>query len=304
MGRVRFGRYSVELSSTDKPLFPGSGITKGDLIDYYRDIAPVMLPHLRDRPLTLERYPDGIEASGFFQQECSDYFPDWMHTRRVPRAGAGEAVEHVLCNNQASLVYLANQATVTLHGWLSRAPRIARPDRLVFDLDPPGDDFAAVRRAARRVIELMQALDMHPFLMTTGSRGMHVVAPLRTDSGFDDVRELARGMADVLAARHPGELTTEQRREKRRGRLYLDITRNAYGQTTVMPYAVRARPGAPVAAPLDLAELDDRRLDARTWHLGNIRRRLGQRDDPWAAIGRHAVAAGRARRALRDLAPD
>jgi bifunctional non-homologous end joining protein LigD len=303
MSLARFGRYSVELSNPDKPLFPDRGISKGELIDYYRAVAEVQLPHLRDRPLTLHRFPDGIGADGFFQQDCPDYFPDWIQTHRTPRAGEdnGEAVRHVLCNNAATLAYLANQATITLHAWLARAPRIGRPDRLIFDLDPPDDDFGAVRLAARRVVELMQQLGMHPHAMTTGSRGLHVVAPLRASDDFDAVRQLAQDMAAWLARRHPDALTVEQRKAKRRGRIYLDVMRNAYGQTAVAPYSVRALPGAPVATPLALDELDDRKLQPQRWHLKNVLRRLGQKGDPWADIQRHATTPRRAREALHAL---
>lgn len=296
------GPYSVELSNTDKILFPDSGLTKGDLIGYYRDIAEILLPHAKDRPLTLHRFPDGIGGEGFYQQECPDYFPDWIKTRRTPRAeGDGEGVEHVLCNNRATLVYLANQAAVTLHGWLSRAPRLSRPDRLIFDLDPADGDFASVRRAARQVAGMMEAIGLTPYAMTTGSRGLHVVAPLRADDGFDAVRSLARDMADLLAERHSGELTVEQRKNKRRGRIYLDVMRNAYGQTAVLPYAVRGKPGAPVATPLDLEELNDARLDPQRWHVKNILRRLGQKNDPWADMDRHAAGLSHARDALEAM---
>jgi bifunctional non-homologous end joining protein LigD len=305
MGVARIGPYRVELSSPGKVLFPDSGITKGELVRYYRDVASFMLPHLEDRPLTLHRYPDGIDAADFYQQEAADYFPDWIETCRVPRAGNGGApVRHVLCNNTATLVYLANQAAITLHGWLSRAPRLTRPDRLVFDLDPADGDFDAVREAARQVAALMQEIGLTPFAMTTGSRGLHVVAPLRIGSGFDEVRELAREMARRLAHHHAEALTIEQRKKRRRGRIYLDIMRNAYGQTAVAPYAVRALPGAPIATPLALDELGEGRLDPRRWHLKNILRRLGQKGDPWAGIRRHAASAGRARRALRSLQDD
>lgn len=303
MTTLHFGAYRVELSNTDKPLFPDAGISKGELVHYYRTIAPLMLPHLRDRPLTLHRFPDGIGEDGFYQQEMPDYFPDWIGSRRAARAGDGGEgiIRHILCNNQATLVYLANQAAITLHGWLARAPRLHTPDRLIFDLDPPDHDFAAVRQAARWVVQLMQDIGLAPFVMTTGSRGLHVTAPLRTELDFDEVRELAQAMAAHLADQHPDALTVAQRRHQRRGRIYLDVMRNAYGQTGVMPYAVRALPGAPIATPLSLDELDHGELGPRRWHLKNILRRLGQKDDPWREIRRHARSPRKARRALHRL---
>lgn len=305
MSIEHFGRYSVELSNTDKVLFADSGISKGELIDYYRRVAGVMLPHMENRPLTLHRFPDGIEEEGFYQQESPDYFPDWIKTRQTPRADSNDGtVEHVLCNNQATLVYLANQAVITPHGWLSRAPRLAKPDRIIFDLDPSDKNFSDVRFAARQVAKLMQDLGLVPYAMTTGSRGLHVVAPLRAETGFDAVRSLAQEMAALLAQRHSEQLTVEQRKNKRRGRIYLDVMRNAYGQTSVLPYAVRAKPGAPVATPLERGELDDSKLDPQRWHLKNILRRLGQKGDPWGNIQRHAVSVRSASRALENLKKD
>jgi bifunctional non-homologous end joining protein LigD len=299
MNSLRIGRRRVELSSTDKLLYPDDGISKGDLIDYYRRISRHLLRHAENRPLTLHRFPDGIGEAGFYQQQKSDYFPDWIETCETPRAAdARETVEHVLCNDAATLVYLANQAVITLHGWNARAPRFDVPDQLVFDLDPPGDDFAAVRRAARRVAELMQSLGMNPYLMTTGSRGLHVVAPLRPDSSFETVRAIARRMAARLAARYDDELTVEQRKHKRQGRLYLDMSRNAYGQTRVLPYAVRALDGAPVATPIELSEIDDAGLGPRKWRIDNLFRRLGQKGDPWSDFKRRATRIETAARAL------
>ncbi len=303
MSRLRIGRRRVELSSTDKPLFPDDGITKGDLIEYYRRIADRLLPHAKDRPLTLHRFPDGIGEAGFYQQQASAYFPDWIERCKTPRAGDRRAsVEHVLANDKATLVYLANQAAITLHGWSSRAPKIDYPDQLVFDLDPAGKDFAAVRRAGRQVAELMQSLGMNPYAMTTGSRGLHVVAPLRADAKFDAVRAVAHDMAATLAARHDDELTVEQRKNKRGGRLYLDMSRNAYGQTRVLPYSLRALPGAPVATPIALDELEDATLDPRKWRIDNLFRRLAQTGDPWAGCRRRATQIETARRALAKLA--
>jgi len=303
MTMARFGPYTVELSNEDKIFFPQAGLTKGDLIAYYRDVAAVMLPHLQNRPLTLQRFPDGIDGEGFFQQDRPDYFPDWIEDVAAERRGddAKGPVHHVLCNKQATLVYLANQGVITLHTWLARAPEIERPDRLIFDLDPPDDDFKPVKSAARKVEALMSQLGLNPYLMTTGSRGLHVMAPLDQGAGFHDVRDLATGIAGLLSRRHPDELTTEQRKDKRQGRLYVDVMRNAYGQTAVAPYTVRARPNAPVAMPLDWDELDRGDLDPQGWTIENAARRLGQKEDPWAGIGRAATSIDGARNKLDAL---
>jgi bifunctional non-homologous end joining protein LigD len=306
MTTLTIGSRDVEVSNLDKALFRDPGISKGDLIDYYRDVAEVLLPHARDRALTMYRFPNGIDREGFVQQKRPDHFPSWIGSVTVPRVGEkGGEITHVVCNDEATLVYLANQSVITLHGWLSRVPRIDRPDRLVFDLDPPGDaPFALSAEAAQRVGGLMLRIGLRPFVMTTGSKGLHVAAPLDASIGFEEARAVAREMAQLLAARHPDTLTIEQRKDKRRGRLYLDVTRNAYGQTSVLPYAVRAKRGAPVATPLDWSELERKDIGPQRFTLANVRRRLGQKHDPWADIRHHAASLERARAALRELATD
>ncbi len=290
----------IELSNTDKVLFPKPGLTKGDLITYYRRIAPVMLPHLAGRPLSLQRYPDGIEAEGFMQKNASDYFPRWIRRARLGKEN-GE-VEHVLADDGATLVYLANQACLTLHVGLARVDRIDHPDRLVIDLDPSDEDFAKVKRAARAARRLLEAVELVPFAQLTGSRGLHVWVPLDRSATFDEVRAFASDLAERLVARFPDELTTEQRKATRGTRVFLDVGRNAYGQTAVAPYAVRARAEASVATPLDWAELDGASLDPRRFTIANLFHRLGQKSDPWSNIGRHARALGSARERLAALA--
>ncbi len=290
MAEMQFGQYRFEVSERNKILFPEIGITKGDLIDYYVKIADVMLPHISGRPLNLQRFPGGIEEEGFFQYQRSDYFPDWIKTVITPRASDRRQLIHrVVCNNQATLAYLANQAVITLYGWLARDKNIKKPDRLVFDLDPPQGNFTLVKQAAHWIRELMQELGMKPYVMTTGSRGLHVVAPIKSSREFDSVRDYAKAMAQYLASCYPEQLTVEQRRNKRKGRLYLNVMRNAYGQTMVLPYTVRARSLAPVAAPISWEELDSSELHAQTYTISNIFHRLGQRNDPWQAMDRHAV---------------
>ncbi|MFG3280757.1 non-homologous end-joining DNA ligase [Streptomyces sp. NPDC048111] len=294
---VRAGRRTVRVSRPEKVLFPDDGITKGDLAEYYRAVAQRALPHLRGRPLMLERHPDGVTGGSFMQKDVPEYFPDWIGRAELPKEGG--TVTHVLCDDTSTLVYLAGQGVLTLHRWLSRADRPDHPDRLVFDLDPHGDDFGEVRFAARQLHDLLDELGLPSTVMTTGSRGLHVIVPLDRKAPFDDVRAFARASADVLAARHPDRLTTAPRKEAREGRLYLDIQRNAYAQTAVAPYSVRALPGAPVAAPLAWDEVDDPGLDARRWTLATVTDRLDQ--DPWHDAPGRGRSLAPARRRLDAL---
>ena len=299
---IRVGGRSVTLSNPDKELFPDDGITKAELIDYYRGIAPLLLGHLRDRPLVMERYPDGYEGKSFYHKDVPDYFPDWIRTVRVPKEDG--ALTMAVCDDTATLVYVANQACITPHPWLSHVDGLDRPDRLVFDLDPPDDSrdgFEDVRWAARRLGDLLTELGLRPALMTTGSRGLHLLVPLDRPTDFDTARRFARDVADVLAARHNDRLTTEARKNKRRGRLYLDIQRNAYAQTSVAPYAVRARPHAPVATPLAWEELDDPELGPRRWTIRTLSERLDRHGNPWQGLSRCRRSLDRARHRLDDL---
>ncbi len=300
MGRIRVGHRTVQTSNEGKVLFPNGGLTKGDLVAYYARIAEVMLPHVRDRIVSMHRFPDGIEEEGFFQKTRPDYFPDWVGRANVDLKEGGRQ-EQVAVADAATLVYLADQACITPHTWLSRIDRPDRPDRLVFDLDPPGEDFAAVRSAARRVRELLDELELAAGVQTTGSRGLHVVVPLDRTADFDATRRFAADAAELLARRHPDELTDRQRKSQRRGRLFVDYLRNAIGQTAVPPYAVRALPGAPVAAPLDWDELGIARMGPRRYTVRNIFRRLARKQDPWRLLDRRATELAAARGKLDKL---
>lgn len=284
--KLRFGPYTVETSKDDKVLYPESGITKADLIEYYRDVADLMLPQLTNRCLTIQRFPDGLDKEGFFQQNRSAHFPDFVDCERLPTAEGDETVDHIVVNNTAALVYLADQATITFHGWLATSGNPRCPDRVVFDLDPSGDDFEPVIECARLLKEALELTGLVPHVMTTGSRGLHVVAPLSEDLDFDDVRAFAKVVARATAARDPSRFSTEQRKAARRGRLYIDIGRNAYGQAAVLPYSLRAIEGAPVATPLDWDELGSK-IGPRSYHIGNLRRRLAQKADPYADFFKH-----------------
>lgn len=291
----------VEVSNPDKVLFPDAGLTKRDLADYYARIAPVLLPHLADRPLSLRRFPDGIDGDGFYQKEVSGQVPDWLRTATVEKED-GEVTMAVV-DDAAGLVVLANLAAIELHAWLSRVDAPERPDRLVFDLDPSAPDLDLLRDAARWLRDLLADAGLEPRLMTTGSRGVHVAAALDGEAGYEASRSFARAVAEELARRHPDRVTVEHRRSKRGDRLYLDVGRNAYAQTAIAPYSVRARPGAPVAAPLDWDELAGDRFAPDRVTIENVFRRLGQKPDPWVDPGRPGSIAG-ARERLAGILDD
>jgi bifunctional non-homologous end joining protein LigD len=303
---VRAGRRTVEVHRPGKVLFPGGDgdghrgeneYTKGDLVDYYRSVAPFMLPHLRGRPLMLERHPDGLDGPRFMQKNTPENYPEWITRLEVSKEGG--TVCHTVCDDTATLLYLADQACLTLHRWLSRAGHVERPDRMVFDLDPAADDFAQVREAATLLGELLDELNLPSALMTTGSRGLHVVVPLNGHHDFDDVREFAQEVADTLAAAHPERLTTAARKKDRGGRLYLDVQRNAYAQTAVAPFTVRALPGAPVATPIAWSQLADPALHARRWSVADAVEQA--RANPWAGLMSRGRALGPARRRLNAV---
>jgi bifunctional non-homologous end joining protein LigD len=294
---LKAGRRSVEISNPDKVLFGDDGITKADLASYYGGIAETMLPYVRERPAHLDRYPDGIDAERIVQKNVPGYFPDWVDTVRVRKKGG--TVNHPVCSDAATLVYLANQATITPHVWLSRVDDLEHPDLLIWDLDPPRDDLELLRGAARLLRELLEEIGLAPFLKTTGSRGFHLVVPLDRSAPFDEVRELARDVSRVAVERDPDRLTVEMRKRNRGDRLFVDWLRNAYAQTAVPPYAVRARPGAPVATPIEWDELGS--VDSRSFTIANVHRRLSRKGDPWRGLRRHARSLSRPRKRLDRL---
>jgi bifunctional non-homologous end joining protein LigD len=297
---LRAGRRSIRVSNPDKVLFPPDGITKADLATYYREVADAALPYLRGRPLHMHRYPDGLDREGWVHKEVPKHFPEWIETVEVSKQNG--SVRQVVCNDAATLTYLADQATITPHVWLSRIDRIQNPDLLVLDLDPPGDEFGLVRHAARSLRELLGEVGLPAYVKTTGSRGVHLAVPLDRRAPFDEVRRLARDLARVTVARDPKRLSIEMRKDKRGGRLFVDWLRNSYAQTFAPPYAVRGLPGAPVSTPIDWDELG--RIEARSYTLANIPRRLARKGDPWRGLWRGARGLRVARQRLDDLLGD
>jgi bifunctional non-homologous end joining protein LigD len=210
-------------------------------------------------------------------------------------------VVHAICNDVATLVYLANLGCTTPHMWLSRVSNLSHPDLLIFDLDPPGHDFSAVRRGAFALRDVLESLGVKSFPMATGSRGLHVTVVLKRDADFDGVRSFARMAAELLCSRYPEQVTVAPRKSQRFNRVYIDVLRNAYAQTAVTPYAIRAKAGAPVAAPLDWDELSDARLHSQRFNLKNIFRRIEKDGDPWKSIRRHPQTIDRAQEKLERM---
>jgi bifunctional non-homologous end joining protein LigD len=284
MAKKEIGNYSFEVEKLDKIFFPGDGITKGDVMDYYEKVSGYILLHLKDRPITMQRFPEGIDESGFYQKEVPDYFPDWIDRIEVEVESEEEGQKQVIVNKKATLIYLVEQACITFHVWTSRMDKLNYPDKLVFDLDPPDGGFEQVRSAAFSLRELMKDMDVRCHVMTTGSRGVHVIVALERDSNFDAVRKCGEEVTSKLMEEYPDTFTSEVRKSERSGKIYLDNMRNAYGQTSVVPYSVRPILGAPIATPIEWEELKDEELVSQTYRLENIMYRLGQKGDPWESL--------------------
>jgi bifunctional non-homologous end joining protein LigD len=296
---LQINRHEVRITRSDKVLFPDDGFTKRDLIEYYQRISSRMLPHLRGRPLMLERYPDGIDTSRIVQKSASAYYPEWIKTVKVKKVGG--TLRQIVCEDEATLAYIANQACITPHIWLSRVDRPDRPDQMIFDLDPSQEDFEPVRDTAYSLREKLEKMGLPAYIKSTGSRGVHVTVPLKPEMDFDAIRPFARQLAEVVAQEDPNHRTTEQRRAARHGRVFLDTNRNVYAQTAVAPYAVRARRGAPVAIPISWRDLDKREFRPDGVTMRTIFDRLKKSDDPWKDFWRSAVSLRHAQTRLEEL---
>jgi len=296
-----FGELTVACTNVDRVVFPADGITKGDVLAYYRDLADLMVPELRGRPLSVVRYTKGIAKGGFFQKHYQKHFPAWLdHVT----AGTKTRVDYPIVDTAAGVVYMANQGAIEFHIWTSRKDALDRPDLLVLDLDPPDGRFDLVRRAARLVRELFEALGLPAFVKLTGSKGMHVIAPLDDAATFDEVSALGTRIGALLCRRHPEILTMEFYKKDRKDRLFVDVTRNAIGATLVAPYALRGRPGAPLSAPIEWSDVDDAALTADGIRLRDVRAWLDRRGDPWRDLRARSGSVAGAARALDRLAGD
>jgi bifunctional non-homologous end joining protein LigD len=254
MQSLTVGGHKIAISHPDKLMYPDDGITKAQVVNYYLKVSQKMLPLIEGRPVVLQRWPDGIKQEGFYQKEAGDYFPGWIKTVTVDLVKGGK--QHLVrVDSAAALAYLANQGALTFHIWTSRLPHLKKPDRMVFDLDPSDPDFTKAVKGAQLLRKVLQKRSYKPWVMTTGSRGLHVIAPIVPKRDFAAVRAEAEEVA-AEATSEDKSLTLEVRKAKRAGRIYIDIARNGYGQTQVAPYSLRALPSAPIAKPLKWSEVN------------------------------------------------
>jgi bifunctional non-homologous end joining protein LigD len=268
------------ITHPEKVLFPDDGITKGELGAYYEAVAPVMLPHVRARPVMMERYHRGIDSKGFFQKNVAKGFPEWLERVEVPKKGG--TLHAPLVTDTRSLLWLVNQNSITLHVWASRAPDLYYPDLCVFDLDPIKDQPEVLRGVALAVRELLRELGLESWVKTSGSKGFHIVVPLDGKNHFGEVGEFGDAVGRRLVERDPEHLTLEFSKSDREGRIYVDTGRNGYGATFAAPYAVRPKPGAPVSAPCTWDELARGEAEPRTFTLRAMAKRIHDVGDRWA----------------------
>lgn len=291
------------ITHPEKILFPIEGITKGELADYYEQIAPIMLPHIRNRPITMERFHRGIGQPGFFQKDVVKGFPEWLKRIEVPKHGG--TVHHPIANDVRSLLWLANQNSIPIHVWPSRAPRLYNPDICVFDLDPSKDDENEILcGAAVQLRDLLNELGLPSWIKTSGSKGFHIAVPLDSKSDFGEVARFAHHSGRLLVTRYPETLTQEFSKADRGGRILVDTGRNGYSATFAAAYSVRAKPGAPVSAPCTWDEVEGCKVGPRTFTLRTMAQRTAKVGDLWSDMLRTKRSLRRPIEKLRKLMSD
>jgi bifunctional non-homologous end joining protein LigD len=299
---ARRGKRSVRLTSARRVLFPGDGVTKGDLWDYYAAVAPALVPHLRNRPFTMKRFRHGAKGRFFFQKDAPKGMPEWIPTRQFrtwPREGGSRIVRFPLVNDELALLWMVQMHCIDMNAWYSRVDKPDRPDFVLFDLDPPDGEFRLAVRVAHLVRGLLDDVGLAGYAKTSGADGVHVLVPVTRRSTHESTRDFAMEAADVLAHRHPGLVTTEWRKAKREG-VFLDARQNGWGKTIASVYSVRPKPGAPVSTPLRWEELTED-VEPRDFGMAEALERLEREGDLFAPVLEEPQALAPARKALKKL---
>ncbi|HEY6068029.1 MAG TPA: non-homologous end-joining DNA ligase [Gaiellaceae bacterium] len=293
---------TVNLSSADRVLFPEDGITKGQLFDYYREVGPTLIPHLRDRPFTMKRYPHGITGEVFFQKQAPKHIPSWIPTRQFrtwPREGGSRLVDFALVNTTEAVLFMVQNNCIDMNAWYSRVDKPERPDFVLFDLDPPDDGFELAIEVAHLIRELLDQLGLPGYVKTSGADGIHVVAPITRRSTFEQTYAFAESASRLLEQRHPGKITTEWLKKKRSGVL-VDHRQNGRGKTIASVYSVRPKPGAPVSTPLHWEELTTG-VRPRDFTMGVALERIREHGDLFEPVLARPMPLAPAARALDAL---
>jgi bifunctional non-homologous end joining protein LigD len=296
------GRRHVRVSSADRVLFPEDGVTKGDLAEYYAEIGPAIVPHLRERPFTLKRYPHGIHEQPYFAKQAPKGKPGWLPTRQFrtwPREGGSRLVDFALVNEPAAAVWMVQMNCIDMNAWYSRVDKPERPDYVVFDLDPPEsrNGFAEAIKVAHLIREALERLELRSYVKTSGADGIHVLLPIARRATYHDTYEFAERLSRGLEAKHPGLLTTQWLKKKRQGVL-VDHRQNGHGKTIASVYSVRPKPGAPVSTPLRWEELGEK-VRPRDFGIREALERVQQHGDLFEPVLKGGQALGPALRQLR-----
>ncbi len=297
---MKIDSLNVLITHPEKVLFPDDGITKGELAAYYEAIAPIMLPHISARPITMERYPAGIDKKGFWQKDVSKGFPAWLERIEVPKKDG--TVHYPLVTDTRSLLWVTNQNTITQHVWVSRTPDLYHPDVCVFDLDPSKEDESDTLRAAALALRsLLDELGLPSWVRTSGSKGFHIVVPVDGKAHTGQVAGFAHAVGTLLVRRYPDHLTQEFHKVDRGGRILVDTGRNGYSATFAAAYTVRAKPGAPVSAPCTWEEVERGAVGPRTFTLRTMARRVADVGDVWADMRKRKRSLRRPIERLRRM---
>ena len=287
------------ITHPEKVLFPDAGITKGEMAAYYESVAPIMVPHIRGRPITMERYPNGIQKKGFMHKDVSKGFPEWLERVEVPKKDG--TVHHAIVTDTRSLLWLANQNTITPHVWSTRAPDLYHPDICVFDLDPSVEDPDMLRSAALGLRDFLVELGLPSWIKTSGSKGFHIAVPLDGKANAGEVSLFAHEVGAMLVKLAPDHLTQEFSKVDRGRRILVDTGRNGYSATWAAPYAVRAKPGAPISAPCSWQEVEKGTIGPQSLTLRLMARRIADVGDLWADMRKRKRSLARAIAKLRDI---
>ena len=285
---IKINNRDIQIKRKAKIFFPKKEISKKNIIDYYKKIAPIIHPHLKDRPINLLCIPEGVNQQSFYQKKIPKHYPSWLKATNIPLKQGGSQ-KQLLINDTETLIYLVSQGCITPHTWLSRHHRINYPDRLIFDIDPSKElDFKKVKKAAALIKTFLPIA----FLMTTGGKGLHIIVPLDAKNDFDETREQAKKFAKNISNEYPKQFTANSRKEKRKGKIFIDYLRNSFGQTTAPPYSLRSKPGAPVATPIEWKELTNIE-SPKQYTLKNIFKRLSKKGDIWKEIDKNKISVKR-----------